>query len=432
VVTSIRIHIHIRIWIERLMPSDRLTTVLRAHVADLEARGTAKGAETVVTGVIRPRDERGPRFRLDGGGDREFIRMNSNSYLGMSLRPPVIEAEEATARKYGAGPGAVRFISGTYDTHIELERRLAAFHSREAAMIFSSAYATVVSTIVPLTTDRTILISDELNHNSIINAMRLSRPQDKAVYRHSDMGDLKQALEKASATGAARVVLVTDGIFSMRGDHAPLAEVMDLAAQYDDRFEENVVVVVDDSHGVGAFGRTGRGTEEYTGSRPCDVLIGTLGKAFGVNGGYVAASEAVVRFLRETSPMYIYSNPITPAEAAAALAALDLLDSEDGRALLDRLRALTRRFEQGLVDLGFEIIPAEHPVVPLMVRDTAKTRALVAHLRSNGVLATGLAFPVVPRGDEEIRFQVNADHTEADIDEVLGVLERFGQSAGGD
>jgi glycine C-acetyltransferase len=431
-VTSIRIRIHIRIRIERLMPSARLTAVLRAHVADLEERGTAKGAETVVTEVIRPRDERGPRFRLDGEGDREFIRMNSNSYLGMSLRPRVIAAEEATAQKYGAGPGAVRFISGTYDTHIELERRLAAFHSREAAMIFSSAYATVVSTIVPLTTDRTILISDELNHNSIINAMRLSRPQDKAVYRHSDMGELKQALEKASSTGAARVVLVTDGIFSMRGDHAALAEVMDLAAQYDDRFEENVVVVVDDSHGVGAFGRTGRGTEEYTGARPCDVLIGTLGKAFGVNGGYVAASEAVVRFLRETSPMYIYSNPITPAEAAAALAALDLLDSADGRALLDRLRALTRRFEQGLVDLGFEIIPGEHPVVPLMVRDTAKTRALVAHLRSNGVLATGLAFPVVPRGDEEIRFQVNADHTESDIDEVLGVLGRFGWPAGGD
>jgi glycine C-acetyltransferase len=408
------------------MPLNRITEVLHTHVADLEEKGTAKGAESVVVDVLPPTGDRGPRFRLEGEGEREFIRMNSNSYLGMSLRPEIVEAEEKAAVKYGAGPGAVRFISGTYDTHIALERRLAAFHSREAAMIFSSAYATVVSTIVPLTTDRTILISDELNHNSIINAMRLSRPQGKEVYRHSDMGGLRESLEKAAQTGAARAVVVTDGIFSMRGDHAPLDEVMALAEGYDERFEENVVVVVDDSHGVGAFGRTGRGTEEYCDSPPCDVLIGTLGKAFGVNGGYVASNDHVIRFLRETSPMYIYSNPITPAEASAALAALELLDSSAGVALLQRLRSLTKRFEHGLGRLGLETIPGEHPVVPLMVRDTARTRALVQHLRTHGVLATGLAFPVVPRGDEEIRFQVNADHTEADIDYVLDVLSRFG------
>jgi glycine C-acetyltransferase len=408
------------------MPSDRVAGVLAAQVAELEERGTAKGAEAVVTGVIRPQADRGPRFRLAGEDDREFIRMNSNSYLGMSLRLEIIAAEEEAAQRYGAGPGAVRFISGTYDTHVRLEERLADFHGREEAMIFSSAYATVLSTIVPLTTDRTILISDELNHNCIINAMRLARPQDKAVYRHSDMAGLKQALEQASSVNAARAIVVTDGIFSMRGDHAPLDEIMALAAQYDERFPENVMVVVDDSHGVGAFGRTGRGTEEYTSAPPCDVLVGTLGKAFGVNGGYVTSRSAVVQYLRETAPMYIYSNPITPSEANAALAALELLDSEAGRALLDRLRSLTRRFEAGLIRLGFEIIPGEHPVVPLMVRDTTRTRALVRHLRSNGVLATGLAFPVVPRGDEEIRFQVNADHTEQDIDEVLDVLARFG------
>jgi glycine C-acetyltransferase len=218
---------------------------------------------------------------------------------------------------------------------------------------------------------------------------------------------------------------VTDGIFSMRGDHAPLDEVMSIAAEYDDRFAENVIVIVDDSHGVGAFGETGRGTEEYTAAPPADVLIGTLGKAFGVNGGYVTSRQPVVRFLRETAPMYIYSNPITPAEASAALKSLELLDSAQGLMLLARLRALTRRFERGLTGLGFEIIPGEHPIVPLMVRDTAKTRALVSHLRQNGVLATGLAYPVVPRGDEEIRFQVNADHTEADLNEVLDVLSRF-------
>jgi glycine C-acetyltransferase len=407
------------------MPLDRIAGVLQTHVTGLEERGTAKGAESVVTEVLRPTAERGPRVRLADGGEREFVRMNSNSYLGMSLRPEVIAAEEAAAQRYGAGPGAVRFISGTYDVHAALERRLAGFHGRESAMILSSAYATVLSTIVPLTTERTVLISDELNHNCIINAMRLARPLDKVVYGHSDMRELKRALERAATAGAARALIITDGIFSMRGDHAPLAEIMGLSAEYDERFAENVVVIVDDSHGVGAFGATGRGTEEHTGAPQCDVLVGTLGKAFGVNGGYVASREPLVQFLRETSPMYIYSNPITPGEASAALAAVELLDSTAGRNLLERLRTLTRRFEAGLLRLGFEIIPGEHPVVPLMVRDTARTRDLVAHLRANGVLATGLAYPVVPRGDEEIRFQVNADHTESDIDEVLAVLGRF-------
>ena len=406
------------------MPIDRVAGVLRAHVADLEAKGTAKGAESVVVEVIPPQGERGPRFRLEGEGSREFIRMNSNSYLGMGLRPEIIHEDEVAVRKYGAGPGAVRFISGTYAAHTALEARLAKFHGREAAMIFSSAYATVVSAFSALTTDQTIIISDELNHNCIINGMKLARPLGKAVYRHNDVNGLEKELE--SAVGKAkRVIVVTDGIFSMRGDHAPLDLIMEVARKHDANFEENVIVVVDDSHGVGAFGQTGRGTEEFTGSGPCDVLVGTLGKAFGVNGGYVTSSEAVIRFLRETSPMYIYSNPITPGEAAAALRSVEILDSADGRALLDRLRALTRQFETGLVRLGFEVIPGEHPVVPLMVRDTARTRALVAHLRANGVLATGLAYPVVPRGDEEIRFQVNADHTPADIEQVLAVLGAF-------
>ena len=405
------------------MPIDRLNNALAAHVAALEERGTAKGAESIVVEVLPPTGDRGPRFRLDGAGDREFIRMNSNSYLGLSLVPAIMHAEEEATARWGAGPGAVRFISGTYQPHVALEARLAAFHGRDAAMIFSSAYATVLSTIVPLTDERTVLISDELNHNCIINAMRLARPAHKAVYRHNDVADLERALEESSGRGE-RAIVVTDGIFSMRGDHAPLAEIARLCREFDDRFSENVVLVVDDSHGVGAFGETGRGTEEYTDAR-CDVLVGTLGKAFGVNGGYVASSAPLIRFLRETSPMYIYSNPITAGEAAAALAALDLLDSAAGRDRLARLRALTRRFEQGLIDAGFETIPGEHPIVPLMVRDTARTRALIAHLRANGVLATGLAYPVVPKGDEEIRFQVNADHTEGDIDVVLAALREF-------
>src|SRR5688572_27337874 len=405
------------------MPLDRLTHVLSAQVAGLEQKGTAKGAEAVVRGVIKPHGNQGPRFLLEGEGDREFIRMNSNSYLGLGLREEIIDAEENTARKYGAGPGAVRFISGTYDTHITLEQRLAAFHGRDAAMLFSAAYATVIAIFAALTSDQTIIISDELNHNCIINGMRLARPLGKAVYKHNDTAALERELVAARGK-AKRVLVVTDGIFSMRGDHAPLADIMTIARRHDSEFEENVVVIVDDSHGVGAFGATGRGTEEFTQAMPSDVLVGTLGKAFGVNGGYVVSNATLIRFLRETSPTYIYSNPITPAEAAAALRAVELLDSADGRALLDRLRKLTQRFESGLVRLGFEVIPGEHPVTPLVVRDTDRTRALVAHLRDNGILATGLAYPVVPRGDEEIRFQINADHTEADIDCVLDVLSR--------
>jgi len=406
------------------MPLDRLTDILAAHVRGLDAQGTAKGGETVITEALRPEGRRGPRFRLAGEGERLFLRMNSNAYLGMGLHPDVVHAEEVAVARFGAGPGAVRFISGTYEPHVALERRLAAFHGREAGMIFSSAYATFLSVIVPLTTDGTVLISDALNHNCIINAMRLARPLDKIIYDHLDMKGLEASLER-SAGRAQRALIVTDGVFSMRGDHAPVDRIVEIARKWDHAFPENVIVVVDDSHGVGALGRTGRGTEEHTSSPPCDILVATLGKALGVNGGYVVASAPVIRFLRETAPMYIYSNPITAGEAAAALCALDLLDSETGRRLLDRLRSLTRRFEQGLVALGFEIIPGEHPIVPLMVRDTARTRALVRHLRLNGVLATGLAFPVVPRGDEEIRFQINADHTEDDIDTVLDVLRTF-------
>jgi glycine C-acetyltransferase len=406
------------------MPLDRIGPVLEAHVADLESQGTAKGAETTVKEVVRAGGNRGPRFILEGKGDQEFIRMNSNSYLGLSLRPDIIGAEEEGAEAFGAGPGAVRFISGTYTPHRDLEESLARFHGRESGMIFSSAYATVISVITALVTKETTLISDELNHNCIINAMRLARPLEKVVYPHLDMQALDQALE-AAAPRARRALVVTDGIFSMRGDHAPVDSVMEIARRHQERFEEGVLVIVDDSHGVGAFGPTGRGTEEYTGSPNCDILVATLGKALGVNGGYVVSSDAVIRYLRETSPMYIYSNPITPGEARAALRSLQVLDSPEGRDLLDGLRKLTRRFERGLVERGFEVIPGEHPVVPLMVRDTARTKALVEHLFDHGVLATGLAFPVVPKGDEEIRFQINADHTESDIDSVLEILGQF-------
>lgn len=405
------------------MSLKRVMKEISKQLDDLSESGRAKGAEKVVTGVKRASGKYGPRYYLSGSENKEFIKMNSNSYLGMSLREELIAAEEATARKYGVGPGAVRFISGTMQPHIDLEHRLAEFHNREAAMLFSSAYVTSMGVIVPLTTPETVLISDELNHNCIIQAMRLSRPAAKAIYRHNDMADFEKKVTESIDNGR-RALVVTDGIFSMRGDHAPLKKLVEISAKYDDRFEEGIITLIDDSHGVGAFGETGRGTEEYTGAR-VDIVVGTLGKAFGVNGGYVVSDGVIIDFLRETAPMYIYSNPITASEAAAALKALEILDRPAGRDILKHLRRMTRKFEQGLIILGYETIPGEHPVVPLMVRDTAMTSDLVTYLMDNGVLATGLNFPVVPKGDEEIRFQVCADHTEADIDYVLGVLKTY-------
>lgn len=406
------------------MPSDRLASLLSAELTDMEAAGRRKGHETVFTGVVPPSGDKGPRYLLEDEGDKPFLRMNANNYLGLARRSEVIEAEETAVRTFGAGPGAVRFISGTWSPHVELEQRLARFHRREAAMIFSSAYAAIMGVLPPLISDATAVISDELNHNCIINAVRLSRPLEKYVYPHLDMAVLEESLAKAAET-CRRAIIVTDGVFSMRGDHAPLHEISALAHKYDDVFPENILVVVDDSHGVGAFGATGRGSEEIANSPPVDLLVATLGKAFGVNGGYVTGGDTLIEYLRETSPFYVFSNPITPGEAAAAKAAVDLVDSPRGVALLDHLRAMTEKFSVGLTALGFETIAGEHPVVPLMVRDTEKTSQLVAHLKKCGVLATGLNYPVVPRGDEEIRFQISADHTPADIDQALTALAVF-------
>ena len=404
------------------MAHDRLDSTLADEISDLRSSGTAKGDEVVITQVEGPRAGMGPRYRL-AGQDRDFLRMNSNGYLGLAHHPAVIDAEERAVAEFGAGPGAVRFISGTFQPHIDLEARLASFHDRDGAVVYSSAYGAVLSTLTSLITDQTLVLSDELNHNCIINGIRMSRPGERAVYPHLDMDALDRALGE-HAGSANRALVVTDGVFSMRGDYADLGAITEIARAHDGSYPENVVVVVDDSHGVGAYGSTGRGTEEVTDGR-ADVLIGTLGKALGVNGGYVAGTQTLSTYLREKGPMYIYSNPITPGEAAAGETAVSILDSPEGMEMLAHLSNMTSAFESGLIDAGFETIPGPHPVVPLMVRDTQKTGSLVSHLFENGILATGLNYPVVPKGDEEIRFQVNADHTEADIQYALDVLSDF-------
>ncbi|MEO0718782.1 MAG: aminotransferase class I/II-fold pyridoxal phosphate-dependent enzyme [Pseudomonadota bacterium] len=404
------------------MPHDRLKAALRKHVEDIEATGNPKSRERVIREVSPPRDGKGPRLLLDGEGDRPFLRMNANNYLGLSTNAQMIAAEEEAVRAFGVGPGAVRFISGTMGPHTELERRLAAFHNREAVMIFSSAYMAILGSLVPLVTKETAVISDALNHNCIINAIRLANPSEKRIYAHNDLSALEEHLQSVRGK-CRRALIVTDGVFSMRGDFAPLPEVMALAEKYDPEFEENVIVFVDDSHGAGAFGRTGRGTEEVTGSSRSDVLVATLGKAFGVNGGYVAGPQALVDYLRETAANYIYSNPITPGEAAAAIKAVEIVDSPEGIEMLAHLSAMTARFEDGLANMGLETIAGPHPVTPLMVRNTPRTKALVESLYSQGVLSTGLSYPVVPQGDESIRFQISAEHTPTDIDEALAAVK---------
>jgi glycine C-acetyltransferase len=405
------------------MSVTQLDKALNLALDDLKQKGTAKGTELVITGVKQAAGKQGPRYFVEGYGDKEFIKMNANTYLGLSLRKDMIAAEEAASKEFGVGPGSVRFISGTYGPHIELERKLASFLNREAAMLFSSAYVTSLGVIVPLTTAETVFISDEPNHNCIIQAMRLSRPAAKAIYKHNDMADAEAKIKESIGKGK-RALVVTDGIFSMRGDHAPLDELVKLCDKYNSEFEEGIISIVDDSHGIGAIGKTGQGTEEYANTK-VDVLIGTLGKAFGVNGGFVVSSAAIIEYLRETAPMYIYSNPITVGETCAAMQAIDILNSPEGLQILDHLGKMTRKFEAGLKTCGFETIEGPHPVVPLMVRDTQKTSKLVNYLTESGVLATGLNFPVVPKGDEEIRFQVCGNHTEYDIDCVIDVLGKF-------
>jgi glycine C-acetyltransferase len=306
-----------------------------------------------------------------------------------------------------------------------LEKRISEFVGVPGAKIFNSAYTANCGLALSISSAKTHWIGDQLNHNSIIRAMRISNipSSNKGIYKHNDMDDLRRCLDEVGPD-IERVIVIFDGIFSMRGDFAPIDEILKVCRPYENKFKDGVITVVDDSHGIGAYGATGRGTSENAGGRP-DVIVGTFGKAFGVNGGFIAASETIIEAVRQKADTYIYTNPLSVADCAAALAAVDICDSDQGLDLLDHLGAVTIQFRNGLEKLGLESIEGPHPVVPLLVRNTDKTHDLVNFLYENGVLVVGLTFPVVPRGDETIRFQMNACHTHADIDYVLGLIETF-------
>ena len=395
-----------------------LNASLADDVAALEREGRAKAPERIINGYVPASGSRGPRYSLEGH-EGEFLRMNSNSYLSLSHHPRMLHAADEAAKVFGTGPGAVRFIDGTSVHHIELERRIAAFMGRPAAKIFNSAYTTVLGTAIAISGPDTYWIGDALNHNCIIRAMRIANiPSDRrSIFTHNDPEDLGRKLE-AVPDGIGRVVVIFDGIFSMRGDAAPVREILDACAAHESRFRDGVITMMDDSHGIGAYGATGRGTEEHAGAK-VDIFVGTFGKAFGVNGGFVASSPEVIEAVRQKADTYIYTNPLGAADAAAAIEAVGIADGPEGRERLANLGARTQQFREGLAALGLESIPGPHPVVPVLVRDTAKVRARVQGLFERGILVVGLTFPVVPRGDETLRFQINAAHTEADIDEVL-------------
>ncbi len=406
------------------MSLKKLNPALVKEVQALKEEGRAKAPERVIVDYIPPRGVKGPRYKIRGA-DQEFIRLNSNSYLSLSHHPELIKAADEATHKFGVGPGAVRFIDGTFHYHVDLEERIARFVGKPAAKIFNSAYTANLAVALTINNKQTYWIGDELNHNCIIRAMRISNVarENKAIYKHNNMEELKQHLENIPA-GIQRAVVIFDGIFSMRGDYAPIDRIEKLVAAYQDRLPEGIITVVDDSHGIGAYGATGRGTPEFTGAGP-DVIVGTFGKAFGVNGGFIAGSPELIEAVRQKADTYIYTNPLSVADCAAAVKAIDIADSPEGQERLKHLHERIRQFREGLEALRMESIPGPHPVAPLMVRDTAKTHRMVQRLYEKGILVVGLTFPVVPRGDETIRFQINAAHTEADINYALEVLSEF-------
>lgn len=404
------------------MSLQKMSAGLAKEIAQLEKEGRTKATERVIVDYIAPREQWGPRYKL-AGSSKEYIRCNSNSYLSLSHHPAVLAAADEASHKFGAGPGAVRFIDGTFQDHVTLEQDIARFCGRPAAKIFNSAYTSNLGLALALQNNKTFWIGDELNHNCIIRAMRIANVprEQKAIYKHNDLDGLRKAIESVP-DHIERVIVIFDGVFSMRGDYAPIKEIHTILEPHRERFLEGLVTVVDDSHGIGAYGVTGRGTEEIAGCQ-ADILVGTFGKAFGVNGGFVASSPEVIEAVRQKADTYIYTNPLSVADCAAASTAIAIADSQEGLDRLTHLRARIKQFRAGLDALGLESIPGVHPVVPLMVRDTDKTKAIVKGFFEAGVLVVGLNYPVVPQGDQTIRFQINAAHTEADIQYVLDVLK---------
>ncbi|MGB7218720.1 MAG: glycine C-acetyltransferase [Vicinamibacterales bacterium] len=372
-------------------------------------------------GLYRPlrvlQGEQRPRAIFD---DRQVVNLSSNNYLGLTTHPTLRERALEATRQFGVGSGSVRTIAGTMAIHMELERRLAAFKKTEAAVVFQSGFAANAGTVAAVLTKDDIVVSDELNHASIIDGCRLSRATIK-VFAHKDVAAARKILAGLPANG--RTLLITDGVFSMDGDLGALPDLCALAEAF------GAIMMVDDAHASGVFGQQGRGTIDHFGLHGrVDIQVGTLSKAIGVLGGYVAGSRALVEFLHHRARPFLFSTSHPPAVAAACIAALDVLEGEPQ--IVDRLWENTRFFKAGLTALGFNTGLSESPITPVIVGHGALAMKLSDRLFAEGVFAQGIGFPTVAHSRARVRTIVTATHTRADLQFALDVFKKVGSELG--
>lgn len=386
-----------------------------AHVAQTLAQIDAEGLTKHEREITSPQ---GGRIAL---GTRPAINLCANNYLGLANHPRLREAAIEAMDTRGYGMASVRFICGTQDLHHELERRIAAFLGHEASILFASCFDANGALFEPLLGPEDAIISDALNHASIIDGIRLSKAK-RYRYANSDMDDLETQLQEARNDGARFILIATDGVFSMDGYLARLPEIRNLADRY------GAMVMVDDCHATGFMGPKGAGTPAHFGVH-IDLVTGTLGKALGgALGGYIAGPQAVIDLLRQRARPYLFSNALPPAIVGAALAVLDLVeDADDLRATLFRNTAYWR---QGLEDAGFKLLPGEHPIVPVMLGDAVLAQEMARALDALGVYVAGFFYPVVPKGTARIRTQMNAALTTADLDIALDAFRTAGRQLG--
>ncbi|MGH1526337.1 glycine C-acetyltransferase [Leifsonia sp. L25] len=374
----------------------------REHIAtqlqEIEEAGLTKHERSI----------HGPQAALITADGQQVLNFCANNYLGLADHPALVAAAKAALDDWGYGMASVRFICGTQEQHLELERRVSRFLGTEATILFSSCFDANGGVFETLFAGGDAIVSDELNHASIIDGIRLSKAQ-RFRYRNRDMADLRTQLEAARDAGARFTVIVTDGVFSMDGYIAPLAEICDLADEF------GALVFVDDSHAVGFVGAHGGGTPELCGvSDRVDIYTGTFGKALGgASGGYVSSRQEIVDLLRQRSRPYLFSNTLAPAIVAGTLAALDLLEQSDH--LRAQLVANAALFRELMTEAGFDLLPGGHPIVPVMFGDAALTARIADEMQRQGVYVTAFSYPVVPKGRARIRVQLSAAHTEEEI-----------------
>lgn len=386
---------------------------LGRELDELRAAGTFKHLRHLTTPMA-------PEVHMEEAGD--VLVLSSNNYLGLSDEPRVIEAGIEGLRKYGAGTASVRFICGTFDIHRQLEEKIASFFGFESSLSYVSCWNANEGLIPTICTKGTTIVSDELNHASIIDGCRLAAGK-RTRYKHSDMADLEERLKEAQAEGS-RAFIITDGVFSMEGSIAKLPEIVELAKRYD------AVTIVDDSHGTGVMGETGRGTIEYYGLEgQVDILTGTLGKALGgAAGGFVAGSRALIDMLIQRSRTQLFSNALPATVACSSLRAIEILESEP--ALVQRLRDNVAYFRAKLEALGFNPLAGPSAIIPIIVGDTAFAMKMSDMLLKRGVFVTGFGYPVVPEGTARIRLQMSAALTQEEMDRALAAFEVVGREAG--